>query len=69
MQVSCVHDVKAKCPVTHALLLSAGTDEHGEKIAEAAAGKGQQPQEHCDGIVGAFKALWEEVLIRISSSG
>lgn len=43
--------------------LIAGTDEHGEKIAEAAASKGQQPQEHCDGIVGAFKALWKEVVI------
>ena len=39
----------------------AGTDEHGEKIAEAAAAKGQQPQEHCDGVVSAFKGLWEEV--------
>ena len=45
------------------LRLPAGTDEHGEKIAEAAAGKGQQPQEHCDGVVGAFKQLWEEVPI------
>ena len=50
------------------LRLPAGTDEHGEKIAEAAAGKGQQPQEHCDGVVGAFKQLWEEVPIHISSS-
>lgn len=40
----------------------AGTDEHGEKIAEAAAAKGQQPQEHCDGVVSAFKGLWEEVM-------
>ena len=39
----------------------AGTDEHGEKIAEAAASKGQQPQEHCDAVVSAFKALWGEV--------
>ena len=41
----------------------AGTDEHGEKIAEAAAAKGQQPQEHCDGVVSAFKGLWEEVTL------
>lgn len=47
------------------MLLLAGTDEHGEKIAEAAASKGQQPQEHCDGIAGAFKGLWEEVLLHI----
>ena len=45
------------------MFLLAGTDEHGEKIAEAAASKEQQPQEHCDGIAGAFKGLWEEVRI------
>ncbi len=39
-----------------------GTDEHGEKIAEAAAKKGQEPQQHCDAIVAAFKGLWEEVI-------
>lgn len=38
-----------------------GTDEHGEKIAEAAAKKGQAPQEHCDAVVASFKALWDEV--------
>ncbi len=38
-----------------------GTDEHGEKIAEAAAKKGQEPQQHCDGVVASFKGLWEEV--------
>ncbi len=38
-----------------------GTDEHGEKIAEAAVRKGQAPQQHCDAVVAAFKALWEEV--------
>ena len=38
-----------------------GTDEHGEKIAEAAARKRQAPQEHCDAVVAAFKALWDEV--------
>ena len=38
-----------------------GTDEHGEKIAEAAARKGQAPQEHCDAVVASFKALWDEV--------
>lgn len=38
-----------------------GTDEHGEKIAEAAAKKGQEPQQHCDGVVASFKGLWTEV--------
>jgi methionyl-tRNA synthetase len=41
--------------------LVTGTDEHGEKIAEAAARKGQAPQQHCDAVVAAFKSLWDEV--------
>ena len=38
-----------------------GTDEHGEKIAIAAAKAGVAPQEHCDGIVAQYKALWQQV--------
>lgn len=38
-----------------------GTDEHGEKIATAAAGSGSSPHEHCDVISQAYKALWEDV--------
>lgn len=38
-----------------------GTDEHGEKIALAAAGRGMAPKEHCDDIVASYKALWNEV--------
>ena len=38
--------------------LVTGTDEHGEKIALAAAAKGQAPQQHCDGVVAAFQDLW-----------
>ena len=38
-----------------------GTDEHGEKIALAAAARGMAPQEHCDDIVAAYKQLWAEV--------
>ena len=37
-----------------------GTDEHGEKIALAAAKRGLSPQEHCDGIVAEYKSLWEK---------
>ncbi|EIE27159.1 methionyl-tRNA synthetase [Coccomyxa subellipsoidea C-169] len=44
-----------------------GTDEHGEKIAEAAAKKGQEPQQHCDGVVASFKGLWEEMDIQYDS--
>lgn len=38
-----------------------GTDEHGEKIALAAAKRGMQPQEHCDDIVASYKHLWKLV--------
>lgn len=38
-----------------------GTDEHGEKIASAAAACGSSPSEHCDSISMAYKALWREV--------
>eukprot|EP00882_Tetradesmus_deserticola_P008282 GHRQ01008732.1.p1 GENE.GHRQ01008732.1~~GHRQ01008732.1.p1 ORF type:complete len:258 (+),score=55.80 GHRQ01008732.1:597-1370(+) len=38
-----------------------GTDEHGEKIALAAAARSMTPQEHCDNIVQAYKELWTKL--------
>uniref|UniRef100_A0A5B6ZEA5 methionine--tRNA ligase n=1 Tax=Davidia involucrata TaxID=16924 RepID=A0A5B6ZEA5_DAVIN len=38
-----------------------GTDEHGEKIATAAAARGSIPSEHCDVISQAYKALWKDL--------
>lgn len=38
-----------------------GTDEHGEKIAAAAAAKGLSPQQHCDTVAVEFQRLWEQV--------
>ncbi len=35
-----------------------GTDEHGDKIVEAARESGQDPQEYSDGISGLFKEVW-----------
>ncbi|KHK01270.1 methionine--tRNA ligase [Desulfovibrio sp. TomC] len=35
-----------------------GTDEHGDKIAEAAAKAGQTPKEYADVISGLFSSLW-----------
>ncbi|KAG1681638.1 hypothetical protein FOA52_014147 [Chlamydomonas sp. UWO 241] len=35
-----------------------GTDEHGEKIATAAAARGLSPQAHCDAIAEEYKLLW-----------
>ena len=38
-----------------------GTDEHGEKIAEAATREGVTPQEIADRYSGAFRETWEEI--------
>ena len=38
-----------------------GTDEHGEKIAAAAAANGLSPQEHCDNVAAQFRELWQQV--------
>lgn len=37
-----------------------GTDEHGDKIAEAAAAQGAQPREYADRVSGLFRATWDE---------
>lgn len=41
-----------------------GTDEHGEKIARAAAAENLTPQEFVDRVVEKFIALWERLNIR-----
>lgn len=38
-----------------------GTDEHGEKIALAAAARGMSPKEHCDDVARAYEDLWAKV--------
>uniref|UniRef100_A0A7N0TPI9 methionine--tRNA ligase n=1 Tax=Kalanchoe fedtschenkoi TaxID=63787 RepID=A0A7N0TPI9_KALFE len=38
-----------------------GTDEHGEKIATAAAASGSSPSDHCDTISQSYKALWKNL--------
>lgn len=37
-----------------------GTDEHGQKIEQAAAARGKTPQQYADEISGKFRALWDE---------
>lgn len=37
-----------------------GTDEHGQKIEEAAKARGKTPQGYADEISGKFRALWDE---------
>jgi methionyl-tRNA synthetase len=38
-----------------------GTDEHGEKVAKAAAAAGQTPQAYVDDVSGQFKATWDRL--------
>ncbi|RUM45271.1 MAG: methionine--tRNA ligase [Hydrogenimonas sp.] len=37
-----------------------GTDEHGQKIEQAAKARGKSPQEYADEISDRFKQLWDE---------
>ena len=41
-----------------------GTDEHGQKVYEAAAKRGMTPQQHADDMVKPFQALWEKLDVR-----
>jgi len=38
-----------------------GTDEHGQKMLEAAEARGQGPQEYLDAMVPNWKALWDRL--------
>ncbi|CAI0411357.1 unnamed protein product [Linum tenue] len=48
------------------VILVTGTDEHGEKIATAAAACGSSPSEHCDIVSQAYKSLWKDLDISYS---
>ncbi|GAB7023517.1 methionine--tRNA ligase [Salidesulfovibrio brasiliensis] len=39
-----------------------GTDEHGDKIVQAAENNNMSPQEYVDGISAEFKALWPDLM-------
>ncbi len=41
-----------------------GTDEHGQKIEEAAKANNKSPQDHVDYIAGLAKDLWNQLAIR-----
>ena len=43
-----------------------GTDEHGDKIVQAAEKEGLQPREYVDRISALFRALWPELNIKNS---
>ncbi|MBI4635240.1 MAG: class I tRNA ligase family protein, partial [Candidatus Rokubacteria bacterium] len=38
-----------------------GTDEHGDKIAQAATGAGEGPQAYADRIASVFKETWKKL--------
>lgn len=40
-----------------------GTDEHGQKVAKAAADAGKEPKEWADDVVAHFYSAWETLLI------
>jgi len=40
-----------------------GTDEHGDKVMQAAQAKGVEPKAYVDEISGAFRAVWPELNI------
>lgn len=41
-----------------------GTDEHGQKVMQAAAAGGLSPIAHCDALVAVFKQLWARMDIQ-----
>jgi methionyl-tRNA synthetase len=40
--------------------LVTGTDEHGDKIAQAAAAAGVEPKQYADRVSGIFRSTWDE---------
>ncbi len=40
-----------------------GTDEHGQKVQNAAKARGLEPQAHCDEMVKQFQTAWSNLLI------
>ena len=43
------------------VLFLTGTDEHGQKVAQAAKARGVDPQDHCDEMVERFRSLWSSL--------
>lgn len=44
-----------------------GTDEHGQKIAQAAQAVGKEPQAFVDSFIPAYKTIWQEYQIEYST--
>ncbi|MCZ6633152.1 MAG: methionine--tRNA ligase [bacterium] len=47
----------------HDVFFLTGTDEHGQKVEQAARDRGIDPQTHCDEMVVRFQELWERLEI------
>src|SRR3990172_5404836 len=47
----------------HEVFFLTGTDEHGQKVQEAASKQGRPPQAYVDGMVGRFQDLWKALNI------
>ncbi len=47
----------------HRTFFLTGTDEHGQKVQQAAAKAGVDPQAHADRMVVAFQELWKRLMI------
>jgi len=47
----------------HDVFFLTGTDEHGQKVEEAAARRGLTPKAHADGMVENFCSLWKKLEI------
>jgi methionyl-tRNA synthetase len=45
------------------VLFVTGLDEHGQKVAQAAADKGVSPQEFVDDMASRFEAMWQRLLV------
>src|SRR3989454_6683610 len=48
----------------HPVFVLTGTDEHGDKIAQAAAALGVTPKEHADRVSALFRATWDAAGLR-----
>jgi len=59
--VACDVVARYKRWVGYEVLFLTGTDEHGQKIAQAASAKGKTPLEWADYIVSQDKKLWEKL--------
>ena len=57
----CVARYKRMCG--YDVYMLTGADEHGQKIENAAAEKGIQPQQYVDGITGEMKNIWKKMNI------